>query len=169
MDITVRLERAADAAAIETIIVSAFASAAYSSHTEQHIVRDLRAAGALSISLLAEAGGALVAHAGVSPVSITDGSPGWFGLAPVSVIPAHQRQGIGSRLIRESLRMLRESGAKGCVVLGEPDYYGRFGFRADPNLVLTGVPAEFFQAMSFGKSNARGAVAYHRAFGLTRE
>jgi putative acetyltransferase len=49
-------------------------------------------------------------------------------------------------------------------VLGEPGYYGRFGFQADPNLVLAGVPPRYFQALSFGASRPRGAVIYHEAF-----
>jgi putative acetyltransferase len=55
-------------------------------------------------------------------------------------------------------------GGAGCVVLGEPGYYGRFGFRVDPNLVLPDTPPEYFQVISFGSSQPRGVVAYHDAF-----
>jgi len=66
--------------------------------------------------------------------------------------------------MREALRILRETGAAGCVVLGEPDYYGRFGFRAKPDLILPEVPPEYFQAISFGSTLPRGTVSYHEAF-----
>jgi putative acetyltransferase len=64
----------------------------------------------------------------------------------------------------EALKTLRERGASGCVVLGEPAYYGRFGFKAVPSLVLPGVPPQYFQALSFDSPNARGIVTYHEAF-----
>lgn len=164
MRVVIRSETPADRDEIEAMIASAFLHAPHTSHTEQYIVAALRYAGKLSVSLVAEADSGLIGHVAISPVSISDGTPDWFGLGPISVLPQHQRQGIGSRLMREALRTLREHGASGCVVLGEPEYYGRFGFRADPDLVLSGVPAEYFQALSFGSSRPRGTVTYHEAF-----
>ncbi len=164
MSIILRHELPADVAAIETVTVSAFLNAVHTRHTEQHIVARLRTAGKLAVSLVAEADGAVIGHVAMSPVSIEDGTGGWFGLGPVSVLPQHQRKGIGSRLIREALTILRARGAGGCVVLGDPKYYGRFGFRADHDLVLAGVPPEYFQAISFGSSTPRGIVQYHEAF-----
>lgn len=164
MHLQIRSETPADADVIEALTAAAFLNAPHTSHTEQHIVAALRRAGKLSVSLVAEADGTLIGHVAVSPVSISDGTSGWFGLGPISVPLQHQRQGIGSRLMREALRILSERGASGCVVLGEPAYYGRFGFRSDPNLALPGVPAEYFQALSFGSSQPRGTVTYHEAF-----
>lgn len=86
----------------------------------------------------------------------------WFG--PISVSPAYQGMGIGAKLMNEALRRLRALGASGCVVLGEPAYYGRFGFRAEPTLVLPDVPPEYFQAVAFGGEIPTGAVSYHEAF-----
>jgi len=63
-----------------------------------------------------------------------------------------------------ALRLLREKGAAGCVLLGDPAYYSRFGFKAEPELVLPDVPPEYFQALAFGSSLPRGVVAYHAAF-----
>lgn len=143
---------------------SAFLNAPHASHTEQCIVNALRKAGKLSISLVAEADGVLIGHVAISPVSISDGTSGWFGLGPISVLPQHQRQGVGSKLMREVLRILRERGASGCVVLGEPEYYGRFGFQTGTGLVLSGVPPQYFQAISFDSSNPQGTVTYHEAF-----
>src|SRR6185312_17259132 len=164
MQVLIRSETPADREEIEALTASAFLNAPHTSHTEQYIVAALRSAGKLSVSLVAEADGTLIGHVAISPVSISDGAPGWFGLGPISVLPQHQRQGIGSKLMREALRILRERGASGCVVPGEPEYYGRFGFHADPSLVLPDVPPEYFQAISFGSSKPRGTVTYHEAF-----
>jgi putative acetyltransferase len=164
MNVKIRTETAADAAAIEAVTISAFLNAPHTSHTEQFIVAALRKAGLLTISLVADAEGTLIGHVAVSPVSISDGACGWFGLGPVSVVPEHQGRGVGSRLMREALRILREHGAAGCVLLGEPEYYSRFGFQADPNLILPGVPPEYFQAISLDSSRPRGIVSYHEAF-----
>ena len=71
-------------------------------------------------------------------------------------MPNRQRHGIGSALIAAGLARIREQGAKGCVVLGDPGYYSRFGFAADPNLCLAGVPAEYFQRLSFEEQFLRG-------------
>jgi putative acetyltransferase len=164
MNIEIRNETAADVLEIEGLTTAAFLDAPHTSHTEQHIVNALRDAGALTISLVADAKGTMVGHVAVSPVSISDGTSGWFGLGPLSVLPEHQRRGVGSCLMHEALRILRERGAAGCVVLGEPRYYCRFGFGADPSLALPDVPPEYFQAMSFGSSRPHGIVSYHRAF-----
>jgi putative acetyltransferase len=164
VNIEIRNETAIDIQMIEALTVSAFQNAPHTSHTEHRIVNALRTAGQLTISLVAEREGVVVGHVAVSPVAISDGAKDWFGLGPIAVAPQYQCRGIGSRLMREALRVLRERGAAGCVVLGEPAYYSRFGFQADPELRLPGVPAEYFQAVSFGASRPRGNVAYAAAF-----
>lgn len=167
MPTKIREEAPADVLAIEAVTVAAFLSAEHTSHTEQHIVNALRCAGALTISLVAEINGVLVGHVAVSPVSISDGSVHWFGLGPISVLPAHQRSGVGSALMQVALAALGQRGAQGCVLLGDPGYYGRFGFRASPGLVLPGVPPEYFLALSLGPVMPSGIVSYHPAFGAT--
>jgi putative acetyltransferase len=164
MNIEIRSETAADVPAIEAVTAAAFLNAPHTDHTEQFIANTLRNAGKLAISLVAQAEGAVIGHVAVSPVAISDGASGWFGLGPISVIPEHQGRGVGSRLVREALRILRERGAAGCAVVGEPGYYSRFGFQADPNLVFPDVPPEYFQSISFGSSRPRGVVSYHEAF-----
>jgi len=164
MSLRIRAETSADAQAIEAVTACAFTDAPHTSHSEQHVINALRRAGQLAVSLVAEADGAIIGHVAISPVSISDGSMGWFGLGPISVLPEHQGRGIGSQLMREALRLLRGRGASGCVVLGEPQYYGRFGFQANPDLVLPGVPTEYFRAISFDASKPRGTVRYHEAF-----
>ena len=165
--VLIRNERAGDADAIATTTRAAFAKAEHSSGMEALIIHALRAAGQLTVSLVAELGGRVIGHVAISPVRISDGTTCWYGLGPVSVLPAHQGLGIGSQLIRESLERLRASATYGCVVLGEPAYYSRFGFSMHPQLVLPGVPAEYFQAMSFGGPMPSGTVEYHEAFGVS--
>lgn len=160
----IRSELPSDAAAIEAVTVAAFKKAAHTDHTEQFIVRELRNSDALSVSLVAEDGGAVIGHVAVSPVTISSDAAGWYGLGPISVAPERQGSGIGTQLMRAVLNELRSSGASGCVVLGEPSYYSRFGFVADPELVLPGVPPEYFQSMSFNGSLPAGTVSYHDAF-----
>ena len=164
MKIEIASETAADVAAIQAVTISAFLHAHHTSHTEQFIVDALRKAGQLTVSLVAKTDGSIVGHVAISPVSISDGAAGWYGLGPISVAPEHQRRGIGSQLMREALRVLQELGACGCVLLGEPRYYNRFGFQVDANLSLPGVPPDYFQALSFGTSHPRGIVSYHAAF-----
>ena len=125
----------------------------------------LRDADALSISLVAHGTEALVGLIAFSPVTVSDGAPGWYGLGPVCVAPSRQRQGIGRALVECGLAALRAHGARGCVVLGEPAFYQRFGFVHDSGLVLAGAPSGYFQSLVFGPgSRARGSVAYHFAF-----
>ncbi|MEL7313080.1 MAG: N-acetyltransferase, partial [Pseudomonadota bacterium] len=139
-------------------------TAAHSSGTEQFIVDALRAADALTVSLVATRGDTVVGHVAVSPVSISDGSEGWFGLGPISVAPHAQRCGIGSTMMHAALTRLRTIRAAGCVLLGDPGYYERFGFAPMPNLVLPDVPSEYFQAICLSGSIPKGVVSYHPAF-----
>ena len=106
----------------------------------------------------------MVGHVGFSPVDVA-GAQGWFGLGPVAVEPARQGQGIGAALIEKGLARMRAQGAAGCVVLGDPSYYSRFGFRAQAGLNYAAAPAPYFQALAFAGEPAQGEVRYHRAFG----
>ncbi|KAA9129637.1 N-acetyltransferase [Marinihelvus fidelis] len=166
----IRAEQPGDEDAIRSITDQAFATAVHSSGTESKIVDALRQAGALTVSLVAVADHAsesqLFGHIALSPVSLSDGTDGWYGLGPVSVLPAQQRNGVGSALVRAALQNLRETGAAGCVLLGDPDYYGRFGFRPIDSLVLPGVPAEYFQAIRFSATVPTATVSYHVAFDM---
>ena len=158
-------ETAADADAITAVTLAAFATLEISQHTEQFIVKALRAAGALAVSLVAELDGRVVGHVAFSPVVLSDGTPDWHGLGPVSVLPAHQRQGIGKALIRQGLARLQAMGARGCCLVGHPDYYRKFGFRNLDQLAHAGVPPEYFLALSFDGHWPQGTVAFHEAFG----
>lgn len=169
MNITIRPEVSSDIADIEALTVAAFLNAPHTSHTEHLIVNALRSSGNLTISLVAEVDGTIVGHVAISPISISDGIQGWYGLGPISVMPDYQRIGIGSQLMRQALATLQERGASGCVVLGDPAYYSRFGFRAEPGLVLPNVPPEYFQAISFDAPIPIGLVSFHESFDVQGE
>ena len=154
-------------ARLERVTIDAFRHAPHTGHTEQFIVRALRRRRRLSVSLVAEDDVAIVGHVAVSPVRISAGDEGWYGLGPISVAPSWQGCGVGTSLMREALDRLRALGARGCVVLGDPAYYARFGFCAEPSLVLPDVPAAYFQALSFDGRVPAGTVTYDEAFAAT--
>ena len=163
MGIIISDEEPSDAAKIRELIRDAFKVAEHSSGAEWKIVDGLREAGALTISLVAHDGDRVVGHVAVSPVAVAD-AKGWYGLGPVAVIPELQGKGIGSALVGEALDRLRLSGASGCVVLGEPAFYTRFGFAHDPSLFYADVPPPYFQVQDFGAQRPSGRVEYHPAF-----
>jgi putative acetyltransferase len=164
MNIIIRNENESDIDAISEITKAAFENLSISNHTEQFIINALRDANALTISLVAEAEKKVVGHIAFSPVTISDGSPDWYGLGPISVLPELQKQGIGKSLMREGLSLLKTLGAKGCVLVGDPGYYERFGFRSLPDLVIDGVPQQYFLALPFEVSKTSGTVIFHEGF-----
>ncbi len=115
--VTIRAERAEDVDAIDRVLRESFPTA-----DEAQLVRQLRADGDLRVSLVAEVDGAVVGCVAISPVTIDGEACNGVGLAPVAVLPGHQSRGIGATLVAAGL-------AAFCVVLGEPAYYRRFGFR----------------------------------------
>lgn len=163
-DIIIRDETNADITEITAVTIAAFKTLEVSHQTEQFIIEALRAVGALTVSLVAEIHGAVVGHIAFSPISISDGTPNWYGLGPVSVLPEYQRQGIGTSLVQDGLTRLKQLNASGCCVVGHPDYYRRFGFENPPALVLEGVPPEVFFALSFDAPTPEGVVSFHEAF-----
>jgi putative acetyltransferase len=167
LQVTIRDESALDHAAIDEVTVAAFQTLAISGNTEHFIIRALRAAGVLRLSLVAQLGGRVVGHIAFSPVTISDSTLGWYGLGPVSVSPEYHRQGIGSGLIREGLSRLRKMGARGCCLVGDPNYYHRFGFHQVPGLVHKDVPEEAFLALPLDGVEPQGTVEFHEGFWAT--
>lgn len=163
-NIVIRSETSADVDAIAEVTAAAFNSLEISSHTEQFVITALRAAKALTVSLVAERDGRVIGHIAFSPVIMSDGTPDWYGLGPVSVLPEYQRQGIGKALIEEGLSRLKARNAKGCCLVGHPDYYRKFGFRNTPELGLEGIPPEVFFVLPFDGSVPKGSVMFHEAF-----
>lgn len=164
MKVRIRPETSRDIEVIDKVTIEAFRNAPHTDHTEQHIVKALRNTDALTISLVAELDGEVVGHVAISPVSVSGGTKHWYGLGPISVVPKYQGAGIGVQLMRAALAKLKSLGASGCVLLGDPEYYKRFGFKPEPGLVLPDVPTEYFQALSFGKPIPQGLVSYSAAF-----
>ena len=167
MSLIIRRETQADVEAIAKLTVEAFRNAPHTDHTEQFVIAQLRQRGELSLSLVAEGGDEILGHVAVSPVRIEDGTPGWYGLGPIAVLPSCQSKGIGSMLMRAALAELKAAGVAGCVLLGDPAYYARFGFKAPAGLWLPDVPAANFQALSFGAGLPQGEVSYSTAFAAT--
>jgi putative acetyltransferase len=163
----IRLERPQDAATIHTLTDAAFKGMPFSDQTEAKVVDALRAAGALTLSLVATEGGEIIGHVAFSPVTINGEAGDWYGLGPVSVWPDRQRAGIGQALIRDGLQRLRSLGAGGCVLLGAPAYYARFGFENDPSLYVADAPAWAFQLLILNGSRPRGEVRFHPAFDVS--
>jgi putative acetyltransferase len=163
-NIVIRDEVDTDVAVIAEVTVAAFKTLEISNQTEQFIIDALRTAKALTVSLVAELEGKIVGHVAFSPVTISDNTPNWYGLGPVSVLPEYQRQGIGTALIREGLSRLNKLNASGCCLVGHPEYYRRFGFENMAGLVLEGVPPEVFFALPLIAPPPQGFVRFHEAF-----
>jgi putative acetyltransferase len=154
----------ADVATIRSLIATAFKAAPRSGGNEADIVDALRDSGALTTSLVAEDGGEIVGHAAFSAVRINGHDVGWYGLGPVAVRADKRRRGFGKALIISGLERIKNMGAKGCVVLGDPAYYGQFGFESDPNLRFGNMPVAAFQRLPFSGQPPNGVVVYHPAF-----
>jgi len=160
----IREEKDTDYRLISDVTKSAFETMEISNHTEQYIIEALRSAKALTVSLVAEVNSLVVGHIAFSPVTMSDGTKDWYGLGPVSVHPDFQRKGIGKALIQEGLSHLRKLKAKGCCLVGHPEYYRQFGFNNVEGLVHAGVPQEVFFALSFDGNMPQGKVMFHEGF-----
>ena len=159
-----RSETPSDAPVIARVVARAFEGHPHSSGTEAQIIRNLRASNVLSVCLVAEVNGQVRGYVAASPVKVEGQSSSWYGLGPVAVDPTVQGMGTGSLLVTECLAQLRSLGGAGCVVLGEPSFYGRFGFKPSTGLTYRGAPPEYFMALSFGAAIPCGEVTYHAAF-----
>jgi len=161
----IRPERPGDEQAIHAVTEAAFRTQPHSDGSEPALIDRLRVEGELALSLVAELDGRIAGHIAFSRVTIEDGTPDWYGLGPVSVLPELQRRQIGAQLIERGVGDLRQHGARGVVLLGDPAYYSRFGFRHDPALIYPGPPAEYFQRLVIAGDPPTGVVSYAPAFG----
>ena len=159
---TIRRAVPQDAAAIRTVHEQAFATTA-----EANLVDQLDERGKLALSLIAERGQEIVGHIAFSPVTIEpvrmEGAA--LGLAPLAVLPALQRQGIGAPLVTAGLEQCREAGVNWVVVLGDPNYYHRFGFRSAEQYGLScdfDAPKEAFMAIRMQAGAPEGCAAVVR-------
>ena len=162
----IRAEEERDWDAVHSVNVSAFEAP-----SEANLVNALRDQARPLVSLIAEDNGAIVGHIMFSPVTLT-GDPALkiMGLAPMAVVPEHQRKGIGSALVRAGLEQCKQLGFGAVVVLGHPAYYPRFGFSSSARFGIGceyEVPEEVFMVMELQAGFLRGAsgtIKYHAAF-----
>lgn len=160
----IRNETTADIPAISRLVTDALRLLPQATGTEARIVEMLRADGALALSLVAEEGGVVIGYLAASAARVGT-QEGWGLIGPLVVLPARHRQGIGSALMAEALRRLRET-CRGAALVGDPAYYRRFGFRAFPGLTVAGCPPEVVQALPFDGTAPRGELVHHPAFGV---
>lgn len=166
-DVTIRPERPDDHGVIGDLITAAFAGKPYADGDEADLLAALRREHALTLSLVAELRGEVVGQAAFSPARATDGARDWYALGPVAVLPAHQGTGIGSRLIRAGLESITGLGADGCILVGDPAYYTRFGFGVSPENAPVGQPADYFMVKVLGGRRPDGPISFHEVFGGT--
>lgn len=163
----IRNENDTDMKAIIEVTIEAFKNVPVSKQTEHFIIDALRSAGVLTISLVAEIDEKIVGHVAFSPITISDNTADWYGLGPVSVKPDFQKKGIGKALINKGLSLLKERGAKGCALVGDPNYYKHFGFKNYPELIHEGIPQEVFLVLPFSEIIPKGIVVFHEGFFAT--
>ena len=162
--IDIQKEQRSNHAAIFSVTEAAFKDMPYAGGDEQDIVDRLRASGALSLSLVALQEGVVIGHIAFSPSVASDDSQPWFALGPVSVLPKYQGNEIGSQLIAEGLAQIKALGALGCVLIGHPPYYQRFGFEPSPSNVADGESAEYFMLKCFTSFKPNGPMCFDKAF-----
>ena len=161
-----RAERETDLDSVRAVNTSAFETP-----SEANLVEALRKQATPIVSLVAEEGDDIIGHIMFSPVSLS-GHPDLkvIGLAPMAVMPAHQRKGIGSALVRAGLEQCKQLGFVAVVVLGHPEYYPRFSFSPSSRFGIEceyDVPDEVFMAMELQPNalhGSTGKVKYHAAF-----
>jgi putative acetyltransferase len=169
--ITIRTETSEDIAAIRHVVEMAFGQA-----SEARLVEGLRQADALITSLVAVAEEQIVGHIAFSVLAIEsqDTTMNAVALAPLAVLPAHQRRGIGSELVRRGIDHCSRAGYRAVLVLGEPAFYQRFGFiKASLHGIRCrfDVPNEAFMAAELfpdALAGYRGMVKYRPEFDLVR-
>lgn len=158
----IRPEQPADKDAIFALTQAAFASMPFSNGTEGPIINALREDGDLTLSLVAEEGGQIIGHIAFSPISLNGETEGLYGLGPVSADPKRQHSGIGTALIREGFSRLPD--AKAVFLIGDPNYYSRFGFVGDCGLTYGDVPAAAVQGLFFDGQPRTGELKYAAGF-----
>lgn len=162
----VRPEQPADITATRQVNLAAFDTPA-----EADLVDALRAEARPLVSLVGEVDGEVVGHILFSPVSLGEHTGlHLMGLAPMAVLPSHQRRGIGSALVRAGLQHCRQLGIGAVAVLGHPDYYPRFGFRPSTRFGISSeydAPAEAFMVLELQEgylAGRSGVIRFHPAF-----
>jgi putative acetyltransferase len=159
--LSIRPERPGDAAGVRVLLDAAFGGDA-----ESNVVERLRADGDFVLSLVAENGEGIAGYAGFPRLvlRLDERNVPVVGLAPVGVSPPLQRRGIGGALIRDGLVRLKDRAERLVFVLGDPAYYGRFGFTVMDGFVSR-YAGPYFQALMLAPDAPKaGRVSYPSAF-----
>lgn len=174
MNINIRQEEPSDQPAVFKLIEAAFREEPMSDHTEQFLVERLRRSSAFipELSLVAVEGSKIVGHILLTRINITNGAEEFdsLALAPVSVLPGYQRQGIGSRLIEKAHEIAAGLSYKSVILIGHENYYPRFGYRPASQFGIQlsfGAPDANCMAIELvenGLAGVRGTVVYPPAF-----
>jgi putative acetyltransferase len=168
-DVMIREREPADDAAIGALNEAAFGGA-----YEAKLIEDLRSAGLAAVELVACDGAVIAGHILFSDLDVTmdERAVRALALAPVAVLPARQRQGIGGALVRDGLARARQSNWQAVILLGHPEYYPRFGFSAAlARKLQSPFSGEAFMALELAPealAGDKGRVVYPAAFGLDR-
>jgi putative acetyltransferase len=160
----IRPELPEDITAITSIVDEAFLGMPYAEGDEAALIVELRRLGELSISLVAEENGFVVGQVAFSQARSSDGAFGWYGLGPIAVLPKYQHRGIGSALMRAGLESIDKLGANGCILVGHPQFYVRFGFINAPGTAPANEPSEHFMVKLFRGQMPSGPIYFHPAF-----
>lgn len=161
MKYKIRQEKEGDEAAIKNAVTRAFDGKSYADDNDPLIVERLRADGSLVLSLVAETGGKVIGQVALSPAKIGDLK--YLCVGPLAVVPEHQRKGIGSDLMGHALGVAQAYGRDGVVLMGDPSFYGRFGFEKVAGVTYDGQGADYVQVLPFTQTPS-GALTFHAAF-----
>jgi putative acetyltransferase len=163
-NIIVRDQTESDFAALHDLVIAAFKTMPYACGREQFIMDALWRTDAATVALVAEDADAIVGQVAFSKVKIGGADVGWHACGPLSVLPKRHKQGVGSALMRAGLERLRALGGKGCVLVGDPAYYRRFGFENTDAMRSPGVRPEVFTALLIAGEMPKGDVEFDKAF-----
>lgn len=147
MKYKIRQEKDGDADAIKNVVARAFKGKSFADDDDPLIVERLRSDGSLVLSLVAETGGKIIGQVALSPAKIGDLK--YLCLGPLAVVPEHQAKGIGGDLVGHALGVAQAYGRDGVVLLGDPNYYSRFGFEKVDTVTYAGMGASHVQVLPF--------------------
>ena len=157
----IRPECHGDHTAIADVIEKAFYGKPYADGDESELVDKLRQRSALSVSLVAELDGTVIGQIAFSPAAASDGCERWYALGPLAVLPEYQGLGIGSQLVERGLNAISELDANGCILVGDLEYYSRFGFELSPSNAPHSEPLKHFMVKLLAGPLPQGPISFH--------
>jgi putative acetyltransferase len=164
MSLFIRQEHPEDFADIRDVTQRAFTPMPFYDGHDQDLPERFRKAGELQLSLVAVLEDKVVGHVALTKATHESQEQGWFALGPIAVEPEWQRKGIGTALIAQARNWLQSQKAKGCILMGDPGYYTRHGFKVMPDHCPVGEPSEYFMALQLDGPVPKGRFAFSRLF-----